>query len=85
MDLPTIEVDLAPLQTVLLAHPHPGVDGEKEVRQELLEPASDGCTKADLFLIRQESNAPPALRLPTDTRCGIPLDLLVVDTNPEDQ
>ena len=29
MDLPTLEVDLALLQAVLLAHPHPSMDGQR--------------------------------------------------------
>jgi hypothetical protein len=85
MDLPTLEVDLAPLQSVLLAHPHPGMDGQKEVRQELLEPAPDGSMKADLFLVGQEADASPTLCLSANARRRIPLDLLVVDSNPENQ
>jgi predicted aldo/keto reductase-like oxidoreductase len=27
MNLPTLEVDLASLQSILLVHPHPGVNG----------------------------------------------------------
>ena|ERR1700733_5418803 len=84
LDLPTFEVDLAPLQSVLLAHPHPGTDGQKEVRQELLEPAPDGSSKGDLFLVGQEAYASSTLRLPANARRLIPLDLLVVDTSPED-
>ena len=85
VDLPTLEVDLAPLQSILIAHPHPGMDGQKKVRQELLEQAPDGSSKADLFIVGQKAYASSTLRLSANARRRIPLDLLVVDSDPEDQ
>ena len=46
--------------------------------------ACDGSAKADLFLVGQEAYASSTLRLSANARRRIPLDLLVVDTNPED-
>jgi hypothetical protein len=55
MDRPAFEVDLA----VLLAHPHPSMDGQKEVRQELFKSVPDGSAKADLFRVGQNGCANP--------------------------
>jgi hypothetical protein len=85
MDLPAFEVDLAPMQAVLLAHPHPSMDGQKEVRQELFKSVPDGSAKTDLFRVGQEADAPSTFRFPTNAGPGITVDLLIVDANPEDQ
>lgn len=83
MNLPTLEVDLAPIETVLLAHPHPGMNGQKEVRQELRKTPPDGRPQADLFRVGQESDASSAFRLAANAGRRIPVDLLVVDAHSE--
>jgi hypothetical protein len=58
MDLPAFEIDQTPIETVLFADPHPGMDGQKKVRQELLEPMLDGSAETNLLRVGQESDAP---------------------------
>ncbi len=79
--LSAFKVHLAPIEAVLLAHRHSGVDGQKKVRQELFESVLDCSAKADLFRVGQKADAPSTLCLPANAFRGIPVDLLIVDAN----
>jgi hypothetical protein len=68
----------------MLAHPHPGMDGQKEVRQELLKSVPNGSAETNLFRVGQESDAPSTFRFAANSRHRIPVDLLIVYANSED-
>ena len=85
MNLSPLQIDLVPAQTVLLAHAHPGVKGKQQVRQKLGKSMLDGLAQPRLFMIREKPHPSVALRLATDSGRGIALDLLVVNSDPQNQ
>jgi hypothetical protein len=49
---------MAPIEAVLFAHSHPGMNKQKKVRQELLKPVPDGSAETNLLRVVEESDAP---------------------------
>jgi len=82
IQLPALEIDLFPLQAVLLAHPDSGVNRKQEVR---MKPGIGLLEQRLLLLIREEAHLVVILGLPFDSCRGIPRDLLVVDPDAEDE
>jgi hypothetical protein len=85
MNLPAFEVDLGPPQAVLLAHAHPGVNRKQKMRQKLRQALCDRFAQGGFLRIGEEPDPSAALGLPADPSCRVALDLLVIDTDAEDQ
>src|ERR1700728_2651432 len=85
MKLPALEVHLLPAEPILLAHAHPGMNREHKMGQELLEATFDGGAETLLLSIGQEPDPSAPLRFLADAGRRVPIDLLVIHSNPEDQ
>jgi hypothetical protein len=85
VDLPPIKIDLAPAQSVLLTHPHPGVKRQPEMVQEFGKALLDHLAELVFLVIGKKPDPAVPLRLAPDSSSRIAFDLLVIDSNSEYQ